>query len=70
MPDMSIDATNINGQTALHIACLNDEQDIVQLLLDAGSNIYAKNLHNCMPAHLAVKVCTLFMYYQFLLDSI
>ena len=40
-----------------HLACLNDEQDIVQLLLEAGSNIYAKNLHNCMPAHLAVKVC-------------
>ena len=39
------------------LACLNDEQDIVQLLLEAGSNIYAKNLHNCMPAHLAVKVC-------------
>ena len=56
MTGIDIDATNINGQTALHIACLNDEQDIVQLLLAAGSNIYAKNLHNCMPAHLAVKV--------------
>ena len=39
------------------LACLNDEQEIVQVLLEAGSNFYAKNLHNCMPAHLAVKVC-------------
>ena len=60
MTGMNVDTTNINGQTALHIACLNDQPDIVQLLIAAGSNIYAKNLHHCMPAHLAVKVFALF----------
>ena len=51
-----IDGTNINGQTALHLACLQGEQDIVQVLLENGACVTVKNLHNSGPAHLAAKV--------------
>ena len=51
-----IDATNINGQTALHVACLNAKEDVVRILLKAGANAYSRNLHNCCPSHLAAKV--------------
>lgn len=50
-----IDATNINGQTALHVACLNGDEDIVDQLIKAGADCYSRNIHNCCPSHLAAQ---------------
>lgn len=50
-----IDATNINGQTALHVACLNRDEDIVHHLIQAGADCYSRNAHGCCPSHLAAQ---------------
>ncbi len=56
MTGAKIDATNINGQTALHVACLRAEEDIVEILLAAGASCFAQNFQTDCPSHLAAKV--------------
>ncbi len=51
------EATNVNGQTPLHLACLNAHADIVGILLKAGAERYARNVEGDCPTHLTVKVC-------------
>ena len=53
--------SNVNGRykhpcnTPLHLAALNSDIEIVQMLLDRGANIYAKNIHGNTPLHNALK---------------
>lgn len=51
-----IDATNVNGQTPLHLACLAKSHDVVALLLEAGADYESRNIEGDCPTHLAVKV--------------
>ncbi len=51
-----VDAKNVNGQTALHIACQNKQEDIARMLIDAGADANAWDIQGDAPIHLACKV--------------
>lgn len=38
-------AQHSNGDTPLHLAALHDGYDVVQILLDSGADLTAKNLY-------------------------
>jgi len=47
----SIDARNEDGQTAGHIAAINNLSEILQLLIRARTNVNAKDSSSCTPLH-------------------
>lgn len=49
-----VDCTDINGNTALHIAIDNGHSDIIQFLLEKGANVNAKKTTGYAPLHMAV----------------
>jgi ankyrin repeat protein len=50
-----INAMNENGRTALHIAVINDQKDIVELLINRGANINAGDNHHITPIDLVTR---------------
>jgi ankyrin repeat protein len=53
MADSNINATQVDGMTALHWAAYNDDLDIAQRLLAAGANPKAENRYGVTPLSLA-----------------
>jgi ankyrin repeat protein len=55
--DKGIDPNEKNdkGNTAMHLAMLNDDEDTIQMILDAGGNLYIKNNDDDTPIDLASK---------------
>ena len=49
-----LDAQNINGETALMLACYSRYQDSIKILLEAGSNPNIASTAKCTSLHLAV----------------
>jgi len=49
----AIDATDQNGQTALHLSVAQAEDSIVRLLADKGANLQAKDKQGRTPLDLA-----------------
>jgi hypothetical protein len=51
-----INATDSNGLTALHVACVAGQLPVVEALLAHGSiNVDSRTRDNCLPVHLAAK---------------
>ncbi|XP_057314550.1 protein phosphatase 1 regulatory subunit 12A-like isoform X2 [Hydractinia symbiolongicarpus] len=50
---VDIDYTNIDGLTALHQACIDENDDMVKLLLNKGANIEACDNEGWTPLHAA-----------------
>ncbi len=50
-PKAKIDATEMRGKTALHIAAAHDRDDIVQMLLDNHANVNARSDGGWTPLH-------------------
>jgi hypothetical protein len=46
-----VDAQNMLGQTALHLACHASRRDSARLLWEAGANVRAVTLHGVTPLH-------------------
>ncbi|ODM97653.1 Tyrosine-protein kinase HTK16 [Orchesella cincta] len=51
----SIDAKNEDGQTATHIAAINNLPEILHHLIRAGTNVNAKDSSSCTPLHYACR---------------
>ena len=49
-----LDAQNINGETALALACFYRQQDSIKILLEAGTNPNIASTARCTSLHLAV----------------
>ena len=49
-----VNATDLIGDTPLHIACFYHRQDAAELLLASGANVNAKDMHGFTPLHAAV----------------
>ncbi|KAK3275810.1 hypothetical protein CYMTET_16080 [Cymbomonas tetramitiformis] len=52
---VTFDARNASGETPLHVAASQGYTSAVQALLDAGSNIEAKDLQGRTPLHRVVE---------------
>lgn len=50
---INIDATDENGATALHWACLGENKKIIQILLTAGASLKIQDARGDTPFHLA-----------------
>ena len=50
-PRAKVDATEMRGKTALHIAAAHDRDDIVQMLLDNHANVNARSDGGWTPLH-------------------
>ena len=48
----SINLTNIHGQTPLHLAYINNFDNLIKLLIESGSNIDIKDNNNLKPKEL------------------
>ena len=55
MPDVEVDQGDNNGRTALHHAAYKKQADVVQLLIDAGADIEAKDTYRWPPLHKATE---------------
>ena len=58
MPEVDVNQSDNSGNTPLHHAAMRQHLDVVQLLIDAGADIDAKNVHfyngrGCTPLHYA-----------------
>ena len=49
-----IDARNNSGQTALHIACIKGEEEVVRLLLQAGACCMARDQEGFTALHVSI----------------
>ncbi|KAH0619590.1 hypothetical protein JD844_000322 [Phrynosoma platyrhinos] len=49
----SVNVTNQDGQTPLHVAALHGHDDLVTLLLKLGADVGAKDANHAVPLHLA-----------------
>lgn len=58
----SIDAKNEEGQTAAHIASINGFLDSLSMLIQAGTNVNAKDSSSCTPLHVSFTNCFLFCF--------
>lgn len=47
------DATNMDGLTALHQCCIDDNSEMLKLLLDYGANVNAQDSERWTPLHAA-----------------
>lgn len=47
------DSTNEDGLTALHQCCIDDNEEMLQLLLDFGANPNAEDSEKWTPLHAA-----------------
>ena len=52
----TINAQSINGATALHYACLQNEEDVVGMLVDAGADLIVVDKSDFTPMSLAKAV--------------
>ncbi|XP_058449448.1 ankyrin-3-like [Malaya genurostris] len=43
------------GQTALHLAAISDNYEIVNILIDRGLSVMAKNINGRIPLHIAIE---------------
>lgn len=50
-----VNLPNQDGDTALHIACLNGDTEVVATLLANGANVHLRGLNNDMPIHIATE---------------
>ena len=50
---VDIDTANSCGNSALHLACLNQDEEAVELLLRFNTNVNAQNLERITPLHMA-----------------
>jgi len=48
----NLEATDMNGNTPLHVACQNHKGKIIEILLNAGANMTALNKENKRPFEL------------------
>ncbi|XP_055592392.1 tyrosine-protein kinase Shark isoform X2 [Uranotaenia lowii] len=51
----NIDSKNQDGQTAVHLACLNADAKILQKLIERGSNIHNRDAEGNTPLHYACR---------------
>lgn len=51
--DINQQESNLDGNTPLHHAVINNNQDIVELLLSKGADKFATNKHGEIPIELA-----------------
>lgn len=51
----NFDAKNQDGQTAVHLACLNSNEDVLKLLLNAGANVNCRDTAGNTPLHYACR---------------
>ncbi|XP_034107520.1 tyrosine-protein kinase Shark [Drosophila albomicans] len=51
----NFDAKNQDGQTALHLAALYCNEDVLKLLLDAGVQVNSSDAFGCQPLHYACR---------------
>lgn len=58
---VSPDATNNDGLTALHQACIDNNADMLKLLLDYGANVDAVDSESWTPLHAAATCGHLFL---------
>ncbi|EAR97218.2 Serine/Threonine kinase domain protein (macronuclear) [Tetrahymena thermophila SB210] len=49
--DINLDSVNIQGQTPLILACLENKQDVAALLIESGANINAQDQYLNTPLH-------------------
>ncbi|XP_063923686.1 uncharacterized protein LOC135137861 [Zophobas morio] len=54
---MDVDAQNVNGATALHIACGHSNYDVAKVLLDFGASIDTVDKHDKNALHYAAQFC-------------
>ncbi|XP_013774828.1 tyrosine-protein kinase shark-like [Limulus polyphemus] len=52
----SLDAKNQEGQSAMHLACINGNNEILDMLLDAGANVNIKDAKGLTPLHYACRL--------------
>jgi len=64
---VDIDYTNVDGLTALHQACIDENIDMVTLLVDNGADIEARDNEGWTPLHAAVSAGDIDIV-RFLLD--
>jgi serine/threonine-protein phosphatase 6 regulatory ankyrin repeat subunit B len=50
---LQIDEINVYGNTALHIACYNGQDAVVNELIDYGANVNQPNNNGFTPLHFA-----------------
>jgi len=55
MQVLNVNAGAGGGYTPLHNACVRDHLDMVKLLLNAGADVNAKNIHGNTPLHPACR---------------
>ncbi|CAG0887427.1 unnamed protein product [Darwinula stevensoni] len=65
---MTINSANSEGYTALHMAALYDQKEILQTLLHNGANKETKTRQGMTPLHVACQ-CNLFNIAEILLDD-
>ncbi|XP_055373140.1 tyrosine-protein kinase Shark [Condylostylus longicornis] len=51
----NFDAKNQNGQTALHVACINSSEEILKLLINVGANVNCRDTEGNTPLHYACR---------------
>ncbi|XP_049642946.1 ankyrin repeat domain-containing protein 27 [Suncus etruscus] len=65
---LSVNVTNQDGSSPLHVAALHGRTDLVPLLLKHGANVGARNTNQAVPLHLACQKGH-FQVVKYLLDS-
>ena len=48
-----LNASQVDGMTALHWACYHDETELAERLIDLGANVNARNRYGISPLYLA-----------------
>jgi len=51
---VSVNSTNANKDTALHLACITNNVDIARILLDHGASLNQENNNHYKPLHCAI----------------
>ena len=52
-----VDARNPDGLTALHLACLKTDTDVVRALLEAGARVRVRDSGELSPLHVGLSTC-------------